>query len=211
MKGNIRINNKVEGLNVTVDKDENSYVITIDEIKDKVKLGTVSPGQLINDKYIVKGINSDGSIRVFRKYALPGRSKFGDNNNDWRESNHRKYLNNEYYKEICEEFGKENIVDSVSDMLSLDGLDDYGTCVDKVNVMSINEYRECRRKGLIKENLGRPHSLLTPDSTPSGAGSGCVGCVLSDGYVGWTYYNDVLSLRPAFSLKSTVLVSLTNN
>lgn len=211
MKGNIRINNKVEGLNVTVDKDENSYVITIDEIKDRVELGTVSPGQLINDKYIVKGVNPDGSIRVFRKYVLPDRLKFGDKNNDWRESNHRKYLNNEYYKEICEEFGKENIVDSVSDMLSLDGLNDYGTCVDKVNVMSIDEYRECRRKGLIKENSDKPHSLLTPDSTPSGVGSGHVDCVCSNGNVIWTYYDYELGLRPAFSLKSTVLVSLTND
>lgn len=208
MKGNIRINNKVEGLNVIVDKDENS---TIDKIKDRVELGTVSPGQLINYKYIVKGVNQDGSIRVFRKYALPDRLRFGDKNNDWRESNHRKYLNNEYYKEICEEFGKENIVDSVSDMLSLDGLDDYGTCVDKVNIMSIDEYRECRRKGLINENLDIPHALLTPDSTPSGIGSVFVDCVRSDGSVRWAGYDGELGLRPAFSLKSTVLVSLTND
>ena len=63
---------------------------------------------------------------------------FGKDNN-WANSKWRKYLNSEYYQEISDEFGKENINEHEVDLTSLDGYDDYGTVRDKVSAMTIDK------------------------------------------------------------------------
>ena len=51
-------------------------------------------------------------------------------------------------------------------MLSLDGLEDYGTSIDDISLLTVNEYRKYRK--ILGSNLDNWWWLITPDSTPSG-------------------------------------------
>lgn len=172
---------------------------------NKMVLSSVKVGDIINDKYIVLEHFSDGTTAVIRKDLLEDSMEFGDSNNDWRESNVRKYLNDDYLKEIEKEFGVDNIVEHTTNLFSMDGLDDYGTCRDKVGLLDIDQYRKYRK--VLGMNMDRWWWLLTPDSTPSGWSARCVQCV--DG-VGGVFCGGCVfsgSVRPFCILKSNIFVS----
>ena len=140
-------------------------------------------------------------------YLLDGsleNSEFGKNNN-YADSYIRKNLNeSDLAKELKEKFG-DRIVSIETDLLSLDGLDDYGkTEGDILAILTIDLYRECRRK---IPNLNKWWWLATPDSTPSGCGSDGVRCVSSGGNVDYGWYDFCRAVRPFFILKSDIFVS----
>lgn len=86
------------------------------------------------------------------------------------------------------------------DLLSLDGLDDYGIVEgDILAIPTLDLYRECRKSIPKSDNWW----LATPDSTPSGTGASYVRCVRYNGLV----YYDVCGwrnkgVRPFFIIKS---------
>ena len=95
------------------------------------------------------------------------------------------------------------------DLLSLDGLDDYGECLDKVSILTADEYKKYR-KAIDKATDGPIDEwwwLCTPDSTPSGDGSRYVRFVYSSGALGLSAANNyVIAVRPFFILDSSTLV-----
>ena len=121
---------------------------------------------------------------------------FGETNN-WKNSKWRKYLNSEYYQEISDEFGKENINEHEVDLTSMDGYDDYGTVRDKVSAMTIGRYRRYHK---YIGNVSEWNYLSTPDSTPSGWSASGVQWVSGGGSVGYAGCRYVGALRP-FSLR----------
>lgn len=129
--------------------------------------------------------------------------EFGDTNN-WTESKIRKYLNEDYVRVIEREFGNGNIVASERDLTSLDGYNDYGTCVDKVSVMNILEYMKYHK---YVGNCDSCHALITPNSTPLGYGANGVLYVIGVGFVVCLWCGDVFGVRPFFALKSSIFVS----
>lgn len=70
--------------------------------------------------------------------------QFDKESNNWKLSNLRKYLNNVIYSHIANEVGEENIIPFERNLLAMDGSTDYGTCVDKVSLLSFDEYRRYR-------------------------------------------------------------------
>ena len=135
-------------------------------------------------------------------YLMDGylkKSEFGRNNN-YAESYIRDYLNeSDLVADLKAEFG-DRLVPITTDLLSLDGLDDYGVVDgDILAIPTIDLYRECRRN---IPNLDTYWWLATPDSTPSGFGSSYVQCVGSDGDVGCDRYSYGGAVRPFFILKS---------
>lgn len=172
---------------------------------NKMVLSFVELGDIINGKYIVLEHFSDGTTAVIRKDLLEDSMEFGDSNNDWRESNVRKYLNDDYLKEIEKEFGVDNIVEHTTNLLSMDGLDDYRTCRDKVGLLDIDQYRKYRK--VLGRDMDRWWWLLTPDSTPSGWSARYVQCVDLDGGVNYGAYGCSWSVRPFCILKSSIFVS----
>lgn len=173
---------------------------------NKSVLLSVEPGTVINDQYIVLEHFKDGTTAVMKKKLLEETMEFSDSDNDWRKSKVRGYLNHEYLKEIEIEFGKENIVEHTVDLLSLDGLDDYGTSQDKVSLLTIDRYRKYRK--VFGENMNRWWWLATPNSTPSGWSSSYVRYVDDDGSVNFSDYSFSWSLRPFFILQSSIVVAL---
>lgn len=125
--------------------------------------------------------------------------KFGRNNN-YAESYIREDLNNgNFANKLKEEFG-DRLVPISTNLLSLDGLDDYGIVEgDILAIPTIDLYRECR-KSIPK--IDKWWWLATPSSTPSGCSSGDVRYVGSGGGVGCDWCYSFEGVRPFFILKA---------
>lgn len=182
------------------------------EGKEKtVEVSSLSPGEVFKDKdgesYIVLEHKQTGETAVLKKVILEC-MQFGGNN-DWRDSHIRKELNSAYLEALEEKFGEENIHPHTVDLLSLDGLDDYGECRDKVSILTADEYKKYR-KAIDKATDGPIDEwwwLCTPDSTPSGAGATWVRIVYSSGTLSSSAANNgSVAVRPFFVLDSSTLV-----
>ena len=88
---------------------------------------------------------------------------FDSNCNDWRTSELRQYLNNDFLRKLEKEIGEENIIEFERDLLSVDGQKEYGKCKDKVSMLTLDEYRKYRS---LIPNEEYYWWLLTPWSTP---------------------------------------------
>jgi hypothetical protein len=92
-----------------------------------------------------------------------GNMKFDSENNDWRTSNLRKYLNEEFLKKMESEIGTGILIEFERNILSLDGQTEYGTCDDKVSLLTVDEYRKYRK---FIPNTDDWFWLISPWSTP---------------------------------------------
>ena len=180
------------------------------EKENLAKASSLNPGDVFKDRdgeeYIVLEHPEDGRTAVLKKGLLE-EMQFGSSN-DWRDSYIRQELNSTYLRSLEEKFGKENILAHTVDLFSMDGLDDYGKCQDKVSILTADEYRRYR-KALEKANgaaVGDWWWLCTPDSTPSGDGSSYVRVVYSSGSLINSTANDSFAVRPFFILDSSTLV-----
>ena len=207
MSNNVNvINNVGKDVLVTVSNKDGNTQIIIDLPSNKVELSTLLPGDTFksNDvEYIVLEQFGNGTTGVITKELLKDGMRFESDNNNWKTSNIRRKLNEEYLKELV--FGEENIVEHTVDLLSLDGLNDYGPSTDKVRLLTIDQYRKYRK--ILGENKDKWWWLSTPDSTPTGYGSGLVRCVGSGGDVGCGWCGRVRGVRPFCILKSSIFVS----
>ncbi len=147
------INNAGKDVVVTVNKENGNTQIVIDLAGNRVELSTLKAGEVFkanNVEYIVLEQLENESTAVIRKELLKDTMKFDSDNNNWKTSSIRKYLNCEYVKKLNEVFGENNIIEHTVNLLSLDGLDDYGTSIDKVSLLDIDQYRKYRK--VIGEN-----------------------------------------------------------
>ena len=144
-------------------------------------------------------IKTDGDLTYYLLDDSMCLNKFGNTNN-YATSDVRKLINNsELAKKLKKEFG-DRLVPITTDLLSLDGLGDYGTVEgDTLALLTFDLYRECRKK--IK-SIGLWFWLATPHSTPSGYGARLVQYVNSGGGVDdyWCGYGNG-AVRPFFILK----------
>ena len=90
--------------------------------------------------------------------------EFDSDSNDWRNGDLREYLNADFLEELSEVIGEDNIIPFQRDLLSLDGQTEYGTCEDKVSLLTVDEYRKYRK--LIPNTDDYWWWLITPWSTP---------------------------------------------
>ena len=204
---NVNVINKAkEKVNVEVNEINGSIQIVIDVPPAGKELSSLKPGEVFKKngtEYIVCEHFENGSTAIIRKECLEDGMEFGDTNN-WAESGLRKFLNNEYLKNISDDFSQDNILDHEVDLLSLDGYDDYGRTTDKVSVLTIDQYRKYHK---FIGNVDRWNWLATPDSTPSGTDASGVRVVRDGGYVYWDYSGGCSGVRPFFLLKSSISVS----
>jgi hypothetical protein len=138
-----------------------------------------------------------------------------DNNNNWRMSSIRKYLNGEFLDELtlarihegltAEANNGMEILQYISDLTADDGLKDYGVREDLVFLLSADDYR--RNRYAIPDAIDW-WWLATPYSTPNSGHSHSVRFVNADGALSdASAYNGYGGLRPALYLKSDILVS----
>lgn len=130
-----------------------------------------------------------------------GDRRFSDNTNNYTESEIREYLNGEFLEKLEKEVGAENITPMERDLTSLDGLKEYGSCKDKVSLISLDEYRKYRE---FIPNSGEWWWMITPWSTKSNGWKYSVAVVAPDGCIrgGSCYYR--CGVRP-FCIFSSVI------
>lgn len=130
------------------------------------------------------------------------RTEFGEDNNYATSYARQKLQECEFAQELKKEYGN-RLVSITTNLLSLDGFDDYGVVEgDILALRTLDLHRECRK------NIPNANSwewLSTPDSTPSGDGSHFVRYVDSNGSVRCNWYGDEGGVRPFFILKPSNL------
>lgn len=122
-----------------------------------------------------------------------GNKKFDSDDNNWKTSDLRNYLNKEFLEKIEEEIGKGNVLEFERNLLSLDGQTEYGTCIDKVSLLTVDEYRKYRK---YIPNADKWWWLITPWSTPCNDYSSTVAVVSSSGYFDCDNYGNGNGVRP---------------
>lgn len=131
-----------------------------------------------------------------------------DGNNNWNEASLRKRLNGKFLENLEKEHPGilRSIVPTYRDLTADDGLNDYGACLDKVTMLTADEYRETRDLHPAPEHW---RWLITADGTPASSGTSYVRFVYSGGSLGdYDAYGGDWGVRPALTLKSDILVSV---
>lgn len=204
MSNNVNIINKAENeLDVAINNIDGSIQIIIDTKKNEIDLLALKAGEMfkVDDvEYIVLEQLDGNQTAIIRKDLLENTMKFDSDDNNWKTSGIREFLNNKYLEEIEKAFGKDRIVEHTIDLLSMDGLDDYGISVDKVSLLTIDQYRKYRK--VLSKNLNNWWWLITPDSTASGWSARYVRYVRSSGDVDCGDCDYDGGVRPFFILKS---------
>lgn len=118
---------------------------------------------------------------------------FDSNCNDWRTSELRQYLNNDFLRKLEKEIGEENIIEFERDLLSVDGQKEYEKCKDKVSMLALDEYRKYRS---LIPNEECCWWLLTPWSTSHSGYYTWTTVVLPSGYGNCNICNGSSGVRP---------------
>lgn len=172
-------------------------------IKISKKLCIGDTFELVGLKWTILDITEKGYMCLAEK--LEERMQFDANCNNWQESDLRSYLNIDFYKNLVDAIGAENIVPFERDLLSLDGQTEYGSCEDNVSLLSVDEYRKYRP--LIPNTNDYWWWLLTPDSTKCNGDTIWVRVVSSSGDVSYDDGYDYDGVRPVCIFSSSIFES----
>ncbi len=158
--------------------------------------------ELMGYQWKVLDITEKGHVCLME--CMENDKQFDKNSNDWKESSLRKYLNEDFYSKLAAVVGEENIIPFERDLLSLDGLKEYGTCEDKVSLISFDEYRKYRE---LIPGEGDWYWTLTPDSTKATGYDYWVAVVSPSGVINYGYYGRSYGVRPFCIFSSSIFES----
>lgn len=179
----------------------------------KVQLSTLKPKDefKIGSEVFIVLEQSDNGTKVISKEFAYTKKAFGDCS-DWRKSPIRALLNGDYYNKIAALVGENNIISMERDLTSLDGLDDYGTCNDKISLLSASEYAKYHKILGLKSNYPGWWWTITPVSTPSNNYALYVCSISSTSILFWSGCSYCCyGVRPFLNLEPSILVSLNKN
>lgn len=215
---NIEVNKtniKVEGNNLVIKLTEElrkSLGMRHSKPLYECKVGEIIVDNIGNEWYVVEQDIENMKTKVWRKELLEKTYRFDKKSNDFRNSEIKNILNDEngnILNDIYKGFGKESVLVDTVDLLSLNGLNTYGTCDYKVHLGTFDDYRKARRNGMFREENKNSFWLDTPDSTNEGSSASCVQVVYGSGIVSCNGYNWAdRGVRPFCSLDSSICVSV---
>lgn len=157
--------------------------------------------ELAGLKWTVLEVTEKGYMCLAER--LEDNMRFGSNN-DWKESSIREYLNGEIAEKLANEIGAENIIEFERDLLSLDGQTEYGSCMDKVSLLTFDEYRKYRKH---IPNAGYWWWLITADSTKCNDDEIWILVVSPSGFIRYNYYYYYFGVRPVCIFSSAIFES----
>ena len=172
----------------------------------KCTLNTVAPGTLISYRERHAIVLEHLPQGVFVQLVDPIEDRAFGKTNDWRESDLRQYLNGEFARLLCEG-NTDELLDTVTDLTAMDGTTDYGSSVDKVTLLTVDQCRKYRYTHPLPDEW---EWTSTPASTPGGWDENKrYACYLrTNGYVHDYYCTGAYGARPAFTLPSNLCVEL---
>ena len=182
----------------------------IQELKSNNRTSAIKKNLTIGDTFKVAGllwkildITEKGYVCLAER--LEKDMQFDSNCNDWKSSDLRKYLNEDFFQKLAQEIGEQNIVSFERDLISLDGQKEYGVCEDKVSLISFDEYRKYRE--LIPNTKNYSWWTLTPDSTKCNDDEVWVRYVSPSGRIGGRCCNNDDGVRPFCIFSSLIFES----
>lgn len=165
----------------------------------KLNIGDVF--ELMGLKWTILDITEKGYMCLADR--LEDSMQFGSSN-DWKESDIRKYLNGQFAEKLTAEVDTENIIPFERDLLSLDGQTEYGSCIDMVSLLNVDEYRKYRKH---IPNAGYWWWLLTADSTKCNDDEIWIRVVSPRGSFSFVNYDGNCGVRPVCIFSSSIFES----
>lgn len=198
---------------------ENTKEMTLQEIQEKlghkikiidekarVRLADIEVGKPFkvgNLEFVALEHFPDTTSVILKEFWK--KASFDSDYNDYRSSDIRKDLNTDFYNQLSEIVGKENIIKLGIDLTSDDGRTDYEDCMDYISLLTCEQYRKYVNI-LDKYNPKQWWWLATPYSTLKDYNS-LVRCVFSSGALNYDFCNRFNGVRPFCILKSNIFVS----
>mgnify|MGYP005784159079 CR=1 FL=1 len=169
-------------------------------------LNTVAPGTLISYRERHAIVLEHLPQGVFVQLVDPIEDRAFGKTNDWRESDLRQYLNGEFARLLCEG-NTDELLDTVTDLTAMDGTTDYGSSVDKVTLLTVDQCRKYRYTHPVPDEW---EWTSTPASTPGGWDKNKRYAIYlgTNGIVSYYYCSSTYGTRPAFTLPSNLCVEL---
>lgn len=160
--------------------------ITLNEDEELVPIGSLTPGTVVEvggiqmeilDTHYLTAVEGEGVFCIAKDIAFC-KAFDEDNCNNWASSSLRNHLNIDFKDQLAERIGEDALLAFERDLTSDDGLKDYGICVDKISLISCDEYRKYRQ---YISNKSDWWWTLTPWSTPHSGNSYDARLVYADG------------------------------
>lgn len=203
MKINVK-NNLPNDVEVkVVQTSDGSVSIIISETKSRI-LGDVRPGEVIKIggmEYIVLEHDDNKTSVITKKFVTE--MGFG-NSSDYKESEARKYVTENFYAELCNTVGKENIYSHKVNLMCNDGSNKNNYIEDFVSILTTEEYRRYRE---LIPACGKWWWTASAETVLDKNYSRRVCCVDSCGTVNWSDCGFTCGVRPFCILNSSVPVS----
>lgn len=190
------------------ENDIAELISRVETLEKKLGVTHIPKGLKIGDEFELADINWKILDITDAGYMCIGDSlgdkKFDENSSDWNESSLREYLNNEFYEKIAREVGRENIISSKRNLLSLDGQTEYGETDDFVSLLTVDEYRKYRK---FIPNTDEWWWLITPWSTPCNNYKSTVAVVSPSGFFNYYGCRSYGGVRPVCIFSSSIFES----
>ncbi len=180
--------------------------IKIVDEKAKIKLTDIEAGKTFkvgNLEFIVLEQLPMATAVILKDFWKT--AQFDSKSNDYKSSDIRAELNEDFYNQLSEFVGKENIILHNVDLTSDDGREDYEECHDYISLLTCEQYRKYVSI-LDKHNPKKWWWLATPYSTLSDYNT-LVRCVSNNGTLNNFDCNRNNGVRPFCILKSNIFVS----
>ena len=145
----------------------------------------------------------DGYFAILNGFYGKARMLDSDSSN-WKESSLREELNTSFLEKINTFLGENAVVEFDRSLLALDGQTEYGTCRDKISLLTVDEYRKYRK---YLPNMDKWWWLITPWSTPCNDYFKSVAVVSASGGIDGDSCNDGLGVRPVCIFSSSIFES----
>lgn len=180
------------------------YEVKIVAEKSRKKFDDIKVGEIItvaDIDFIVLDKTDDEVICLTKDFVFT--TQFDSSINNYANSSIRKKLNKEFAQKLTDEVGKRGLCDIELDLLSLDGLDEYGTVTDKVGLLTVDMYRKYNRI-IEKYPVDAWWWLATPWSTSHRGYSSDVCYVHFQGRVSCVSYYGHCGVRPFCIFSSSI-------
>jgi len=197
MVANVKLEEELNVLHFDV-KINHKFQIGSLDMRQKIQVGDYTWSIFMKeDDYVFIMLDKEFPVNI---------DKFGDNNN-YLNSNARKAANNcDASIQALQIFGDDVLIPTRLDLLSNDGLDDYGVCEgDLFGIITHDIYR-MNRKNIDISYM----ATCTPNSTPSGYGSSGIQVIDCGGYVNHYGCDCYDVVRPFCILTSNIFVTPVN-
>lgn len=182
------------------------------DTEELVPIGSLTPGTVVEvggiqmeilDTHYPTAVEGEGVFCLAKDIAFC-KAFDEDNCNNWASSSLRNYLNIDFKDQLTERIGEDALLAFERDLTSDDGLKDYGICIDKISLISCDEYRKYRQ---YISNKSDWWWTLTPWSTPNSGYSRRARGVNTDGTLNnYNAFNGAIGVVPGLCLLSSLSV-----